>query len=114
MPDLFDDASLAAKFAEYDARNPAIWELFQHFTFAIMNAGQTHYSADAILHRVRWETTVTSTETFKINNNYSAFYARKFMMSYPQYDGFFRTRTSQADNPSARHIEGQYALPLVN
>jgi hypothetical protein len=30
--------------------------------------------------------------SFKLNNNYHAFYARSFMEIYPEHDGFFRTR----------------------
>ena len=32
-------------------------------------------------------------EEFKINNNWSSFYARKFMKESPAYEGFFRLRT---------------------
>jgi hypothetical protein len=36
---------------------------------------------------------IESGEEFKINNNWSSFYARKFMKESPAYEGFFRLRT---------------------
>jgi hypothetical protein len=78
--------------------NPEIWNLFVRFTFDAINAGHRNYSADAVLHRVRWETSVASKGAeFKCNNNWTAFYARKFHKLYPQHKGFFRLRVSKAD-----------------
>jgi hypothetical protein len=91
--------SPAARFAEIDAANPEVWRLFVRFTFELIHRGFAHYSADAVLHRVRWETAAALEDdrTFKINNNWSAFYARKFHDHYPKHDRFFRLRASMAD-----------------
>jgi hypothetical protein len=52
-----------------------------------------------ITERIRWELYITtkSDDGFKINNNHRAFYSRKFMNMYPEWDGIFRTRQSVAD-----------------
>jgi hypothetical protein len=91
--------SPSAKFAEIDAANPDVWRLFERFTFELIRRRFSHYSADAVLHRVRWETSsaIDDASSFKINNNWSAFYARKFHAKYPKYEGFFRLRASMAD-----------------
>lgn len=101
--DLFDQAD--RRFAEYDAENPDIWRLFVRFAFEAIRAGHQHYSADAVLHRVRWETSVAARGgDFKCNNNWTAYYARKFHRLYPQHKGFFRLRASKADEMNdARH-----------
>ena len=94
---------LMQRFSEFDAQYPKVWDLFVAFTFEVIRAGHSHYSADAVLHRVRWETTFdvgAPPHEFKINNNYSAFYARKFREAFPQYAQFFRTRVSVADGSS--------------
>jgi hypothetical protein len=90
---------MAARFAAIDAANPRMWELFRTFTFAMIQRGFRHYSARAVLHRVRWETATPLEDgsEFKINNNWSPFYARKFHQLYPDYSGFFRCRLSRAD-----------------
>lgn len=76
------------------AKNPKAWSLFILFTYQAMNSGQRNYSAKGVFERIRWETMIDSSfpDDFKINNNYTAFFARKFMDERPQHEGFFRTR----------------------
>ena len=91
--------ALGARFASVDAANPDTWRLFERFTFHMIRRGFAHYSADAVLHRVRWETATPLDDNsgFKINNNWSAYYARKFHAYHPEHEGFFRNRISKAD-----------------
>jgi hypothetical protein len=94
---------LRQAFEDFDQANPHIWELFMQFACEV-RVHHSHFSADAVLHRIRWEVATTTTEyeagSYKINNNYSAFYARKLMAADPEdFAGFFRTRTSAADEP---------------
>ncbi len=88
------EGELVRAFVKFDKEHPQVWVFFVRFTKNRINAGMKHYSADAIMHRVRWETDAGNTgqHQFKINNNHVAFYARKFMAMYPQSAGFFRTR----------------------
>lgn len=79
-------------FEQYDRQNPLVWVFFKRFTFDVIRAGHTKFSADSILHRIRWETTVVTAGHYKINNNFSADYARKFIREFPQYKTFFETR----------------------
>jgi len=74
--------------------HPKVWILFVEFTLERIAKGFNHYSARGIFHRIRWETAEadTSKNEFKINDNHSPFYSRRFMRMYPQHDGFFRTR----------------------
>jgi hypothetical protein len=98
--DLFDRRE--ARFAEFDAANPDVWRLFERFTLELIRRGFEHYSSDAVLHRVRWETAVSAKDgTFKIDNNWTPYFARKFHSHYPQYAGFFRTRLSKFDAEAA-------------
>ena len=80
---------------EFHKDHPEVWDLFVRFTFEMINRGFKHYSAQhGIFARIRWEIDAggNGTSEFKINNNYSAFYARRFMVMYPEHEGFFRTR----------------------
>jgi hypothetical protein len=90
-------------FDEFDAENPHVYELFCRFAFQAVARGYENFSARAIIHRIRWETAIETTEAFpnpdsedggplKINNNHSPYYARKFMSEFPVHSGFFRTR----------------------
>jgi len=80
--------------------NPAVWTLFDRFTRSRISRGFRHYSVNAIFERIRWETDQSADGGFKLNNNYRAFYARRWMKLNPDYDGFFRTRvqTSGLEN----------------
>tara|TARA_Y100000310_G_scaffold283472_1_gene305459 strand:+ start:407 stop:811 length:405 start_codon:yes stop_codon:yes gene_type:complete len=90
--------TIADRFSEYDSNNPHVWELFKRFTREAHHAGHDRFSAQSVIERIRWETSVeTRGGEFKINNNFAAFYARKYHELFPQLDGFFQTRSSQAD-----------------
>lgn len=88
-----------AKFDAYDAANPGIYALFKRFTFEMIRAGRIHYSARTIIHRIRWHTDLyaESGDGFKINNDFSPFYARRFEAEFPEHNGFFLKRSSVAD-----------------
>lgn len=84
---------IEAKWRQFHKDNPDVYRLFKSFAMTAIHAGHKHFSADAVMHRVRWETSVvTSDDTFKVNNNWVAYYARLFMADHPEHDGFFRTR----------------------
>lgn len=80
----------------FHQKYPMVSVLFVKFTNEVISRGFSHYSVNAIFERIRWETDqadVDGKSTFKLNNNYRAWYARKFMERYPEHEGFFRTRT---------------------
>jgi len=67
--------------------------MFEKLTMDVQRAGYQHYSADAILHRIRWHFRVEQgLREFKCNNNWTAELARWFMDKHPHMNGFFRTR----------------------
>ena len=81
--------------AVFSNKHPEVNELFVRFTTEIINRGFKNYSVSAIFERIRWETDqadVDGKSTFKLNNNYRAWYARRFMEHNPEHAGFFRTR----------------------
>lgn len=96
---LFDHPSLREKFERYDRENPQVWRMFCRFTHEAINAGRARFSAKMVFERLRWYTTVETRgdDGFKLNNNYHAFYARKFMEHHPQHDGLFETRKQKSE-----------------
>ena len=85
--------------------HPEVWDLFVRFTRDRIDRGFKNYSVNAIFERIRWEVDGVGGNdraSFKLNNNYPAFYARRFMKMYPRHEGFFRTReqTSLRNDPS--------------
>jgi len=91
---LFDMKSkLQAEFEEFDKANPDVWAEFKAIAFRLIEKGVKHYGAKAIFEVIRYKKTVETTGSeFKLNNDFTAYYARKFINLYPQYADFFETR----------------------
>jgi hypothetical protein len=87
-----------SKFCSYDAKNPQVYESFKRITMKTITKGFANYSAKGILELIRWHSGVSAEgDVFKVNNNYSSFYARKFEKEFPEYKDFFRKRNSKFD-----------------
>ena len=81
-----------AKFERYHKENPEIWEEFKEATFALIKVGRKHFSADAILHSIRFNTVLRGSDERKIDNNYSSMYSRLFTANFPEHKDFFEQR----------------------
>lgn len=87
-------------FIRFHRANPRVWELFKRFSMDLILAGRPHHSADSVIHRIRWETAICTTDAaseFKINDHYSSLYARLFHLAFPDYGNFFRVRKLSGD-----------------
>ena len=89
--------SVEDRFWTFHLANPNIFKLFIRFAREAKQVGHQQYSARAIFHRVRWETTVVTNNSggFKINNDYSSRYARLAMSKHLDLSGFFIIRGLQ-------------------
>lgn len=108
QPDLFSritdheifqglNQEIVRKFLGYHAQNPDIYVLFKKFSFELLEAGRKHYSAQAIVERIRWHYAIdrSGSDDFKINNNYRPCYARLLILENPIFEGFFELRSRQ-------------------
>lgn len=67
---------------------------FEDLALQLWSRGWRHFSADAILHRIRWEFTVERNDgEWKCNNNHTPALARWFMTRHPHTAGFFALRS---------------------
>ena len=97
--DLIQSDPVRTAFDKFHADNPHVYEWFKRNALALQARGRTHYSARTMLHAFRFHTDMTTTDdTFKINNNWSPWYARMLMEDEPTLEGFFETRTAKADD----------------
>lgn len=89
---------LEEEFQKFHQANPAVYRFFRRFSFQLIERGHEHYSADAIMHRIRWEVDIGTfgDADFKCNNNHVAYYARLFARDNPEYKDFFRFRKASA------------------
>jgi hypothetical protein len=87
--------------------HPLVWTLFVRFTNEMISRGRKNYGVSAIFERIRWEIDSVGgngATAFKLNNNFRAFYARRFHKAYPVHDGFFRTRKQTSEHRRACNL----------
>lgn len=88
-----DEQSIDARFREYDRAHPEVFRKFRELADGLRAAGWSRYSADALMHRIRWHYHVERQDReWKINNDFSSRYARLLMDVDPSFVGFFETR----------------------
>lgn len=76
--------TIEKKFNEFDQSNPEVWRMFQMFAHQMAEKGHQVLSSKLIFERMRWETMMRSTDPdYKLNNNYTAYYARKWNREFP-------------------------------
>ena len=64
---------------------PGVATLFERLSMQVHHAGHERYSADAILHRIRWHMQIERGDReFCINNNWSSQLARWFLDQHPE------------------------------
>jgi hypothetical protein len=85
---------LQAEFDKFDHENPHVWQYFVRFAFQAIHRGRSRLSARLIIERIRWEIYMTTNteEEFKINNNHTPYYARKWQQRFPDHTTFFEIR----------------------
>ena len=68
---------------------------FDGLALFVASRGRKRYSADSILHRLRWHFDFDDderTDGFKCNNNWTAPLARWFLARHPEFPKFFELR----------------------
>ena len=84
---------LEKDFIKSDSENPQVYEKFKEYAFQAINAGRTHMGARVIIERIRWYSQVEAKgDEFKINNNYTPYYVRKFIKEFPEHARLFQLR----------------------
>ena len=90
---------IEAQAIEFIRANPDVWNLFVRFACEAADKGHRHLSADLVIGRIRWETSIATSgagqaagRDLNINNNFSAYFARRFNRQFPELPGFFRLR----------------------
>ena len=91
--------SIAERFTAFMDSCPDVYPMFVRIARDLRARGHEHYSADGIMHVIRWHraTSGTDAEGFKLNNVFSSRLARKAMEDYEDLRGFFETRELKAE-----------------
>lgn len=90
--DLVDIAEARAGHPPSEVPEP-ICDLFEQLALQIARAGFKRYSADAILHRIRWHFQIDRGDRdFKCNDHWTAPLARWFVARHPEHRDLFELR----------------------
>lgn len=67
--------------------------LFERLALQVKARGHNRYSADAVLHQIRWHFNIERGDReFKANNDWTSVLARWFLAKHPELPKFFETR----------------------
>lgn len=88
----------AARFWAFHEANPRVYADLRRFALEARAKGQRRLSIKLLCERVRWFVEIeTQGEPFKVNNTFTAWYARLLMKNERALAGMFETRRSGAD-----------------
>jgi len=85
---------IAHNFAQFHRQNPHVYEGLRRLALKLRHTGHHYYGIKALFEVLRYEYALTtvSADGLKLNNNYTALYARLLMDKEPELNGFFHLR----------------------
>lgn len=94
------DATIAERFEEFHRANPHVYRVLVRLAREWVNStGSRKLGIKSLYEVARWRLAIeTSDPEYRLNNSYTAFFARLIMRHEPDLDGLFDLRASEADN----------------
>lgn len=91
--------AITERFLEFHQENPHVYRVLVRLAREwVQTTGRKKLAIKTLFERARWELAVhTNASDFRLNNNYTAFYARMIMANEPDLAGIFDLRASEAD-----------------
>jgi hydrogenase maturation factor len=83
-------------FIEFDTQNPEVYKQLVRLARQWKAAGKAKLGIKTLFEKLRWEWHVaglTESDGYKLNNNFTALYARKIMKNEADLDGLFEIRS---------------------
>ncbi len=87
--------TIPERFALFNERNPEVLEQLESMCAELVARGRSRFSLKTLVEVLRWNywfMTDDPTSHFKLNNSYTALYARLIIERNPQWDGLFEMR----------------------
>ena len=93
LPEYKPSLTIDEKFHLFHEANTEVYDRIVSITRDLKLRGFKRAGMKMIFERLRWLYAIqTVGEDYKLNNNYTALYARKVMAEHPELNGFFVTR----------------------
>jgi hypothetical protein len=109
-PSLFDDLetfeesstllTIRERFEAFDNANPRVYEELERMAATVWALGRRRIGIKTLFETLRWRywmTTDDSSSHFRLNNNYTPYYARLLIDRHPEWDGLFALRGDDAN-----------------
>ena len=89
------------RFIKFHRENPEVFRMFEKFAEEAIRADATGLSSKFIIERIRWERMITTSgagwdvkkkKPFKIDNRFTPWYARLYILTYPERKDLFNIR----------------------
>lgn len=85
--------SIRDGFSKFHTENPHVYKAFESQVFRAIGLGKKKIGAKSIVEWIRWEVYLSTNDiSFKINNNYTSYYARLFVEKHPEHADIFSFR----------------------
>ena len=92
-PSYAPGSSIEERFRAFHDANPHVYHQLRDMALDLRDRGVTRYGIKALYEVLRYERAIaTRGDEFRLNNNYTAHYARLIMDETPALAGFFETR----------------------
>ena len=93
--------AMLLKWGAFHAENPDVYRELRRLALDLYGMGRIRYGMKGLFEVVRWHRAMATTdEDFKLNNNYTAFYARLLMADEPRLGKFFELREQISERRS--------------
>jgi len=91
--DAVPTCEMHAQFLEFHRQNQDVYIELRRLALQMRDTGRARYSIKGLFEVLRWSRDlVTPGESFKLTNNYPAYYARLLMDNEPRLIGMFELR----------------------
>ena len=92
-PSYAPGSSIEERFRQFHDANPHVYRQLRDMALELHSRGVRRYGLKALYEVLRYERAIaTHGDEFRLNNNYTAHYARLIMDETPALVGFFETR----------------------
>lgn len=90
---------ISDRFEEFHRHNPHVYRVLVELARNwVIRTGSRKLAIKTLYERARWELVMSTSDVdFKLNNSYTAYYARLIMGQEPDLRGIFSLRVSEAD-----------------
>jgi hypothetical protein len=91
--------SIQDRFDAFHKANPHIYDYLKARAISLKHRGINRYGMKSLFELLRWDYAIQSgkEDSFKLNNNFTALYARKLMKEVAELRNFFATRTRRSE-----------------